>query len=85
VGDWKLLHRNLLGTPRKPPAPTTELYDLATDVPESKNVAAAHPDVVARLQKIMDEQHVPSKEFPIPLLDKASAVLSLGNPEGTKP
>ena len=73
VGDWKLLHRNLLGTAKKPAAPTTELYDLATDVSESKNVVAEHPDVVARLQKIMDEQHTPSKQFPIPELDKRQA------------
>ena len=70
VGDWKLLHRDLLGTAKKPAAPTTELYDLASDLSESQNVAAAHPEIVARLQKIMDREHVPSKEFPIPLLDK---------------
>ncbi len=70
VGDWKLLHRNLLGTAKKPAAPTTELYDLASDLSESQNVAAAHPDIVSRLQKIMDREHVPSKEFSIPLLDK---------------
>ncbi len=72
VGDWKLLHRNLLGTAKKPPSPTTELYNLATDRSEKKNVAAAHPDIVARLQKIMDQQHTPSKEFPIPLLDRVA-------------
>jgi arylsulfatase A len=73
VGDWKLLHRNLLGKAKKPPSPTTELYNLATDRSEKKNVAAAHQDVVARLQKIMDQQHTPSKEFPIPVLDKRKA------------
>ena len=41
VGDWKLLHRNLLGTAKKPAAPTTELYNLAADRSEKKNVAAA--------------------------------------------
>jgi arylsulfatase A-like enzyme len=73
VGDWKLLHRNLLGTAKKPAAPTTELYDLATDPSEAHNASAGYPDIVARLQKIMDEQHTPSKEFPIPLLDRAKA------------
>jgi len=64
VGDWKLLHRDLLGTRNKPAAPTTELYNLATDPAEKDNVAAAHPDIVARLQTIMDAQHTPSNEFP---------------------
>lgn len=73
VGDWKLVKRNLLGTPKKPAAPTTELYNLATDPAEKENVAAAHPDIVARLDKVAAEQHVPSKEFPFPLLDKTPA------------
>jgi arylsulfatase A-like enzyme len=71
VGDWKLLRRHLLGTPKNPAKPTLELYNLGTDPEEKDNVAAAHPDIVSKLQKIMDEQHTPSKEFPIPVLDKA--------------
>jgi arylsulfatase A len=70
VGDWKLLRRNLLATPKKPAAPVTELYNLATDPSEKENVAAANPDIVARLGKIMIEQHTPSKQFPFPWLDK---------------
>jgi hypothetical protein len=31
------------------------LFDLATDPSEQKNVAADHPDVVARLQSLFDE------------------------------
>ena len=74
VGDWKLLKRQLLGTGQKPAAPTTELYNLATDPAESENVAAVHPDIVAKLQKIMDAQHTPSKEFPFKeTLDKTPA------------
>ena len=65
VGDWKLLKRNLLGgTAKKPMTPTLELYNLATDLAEKDDVAAAHPDIVAKLDKIMREQHTPSKEFP---------------------
>jgi arylsulfatase A-like enzyme len=64
VGDWKLLKRELVGTKKKPAAPTLELYNLATDPAEKENVAAAHPDIVAKLQKIMDAQHAPSKQFP---------------------
>jgi len=64
VGDWKLLKRHLLGTAKTPAKATLELYNLVVDPSEKENVADAHPEIVARLQKIMNEQHVPSKEFP---------------------
>jgi arylsulfatase A len=70
VGDWKLVRRHLLGTPKKPAAPTTELYNLATEPSEKENVAAANPKTVAKLEKLMAAQHTPSKEFPFPLLDQ---------------
>jgi arylsulfatase A-like enzyme len=72
VGDWKLVRRNLLGMPKFGEAQTTELYNLATDPSEQENVAAAHPDIVAQLEKVAVEQHTPSKQFPIPVLDNAS-------------
>jgi arylsulfatase A-like enzyme len=72
VGDWKLIHRDLIGTAKQPAVPTTELYNLGTDPSEKNDVAAANPKIVARLQKIMDEQHTPSKEFPFALLDKTA-------------
>lgn len=43
-GDWKLLRRES----------SVELYDLATDIGETANVAAEHPDVVAELALLMD-------------------------------
>jgi arylsulfatase A-like enzyme len=73
VGDWKLVRRQLLGTPKKPAAPTTELYNLAADPSEKENVAAAHPELVAKLAKLAAEQHTPSKDFPFPLLDQIPA------------
>ena len=45
------------------------LFDLAKDPQQKTDVAAEHPDIVARLEKIMAEQHTPSPEFPIPVLD----------------
>jgi arylsulfatase len=54
-------------------APTTALYNLATDPSEKENVAAAHPDIVAKLEKLAAEQRTPSKEFPFPLLDQTTA------------
>ncbi len=72
-GDWKAVRRNLLPT-RKSLAqglkPTFELYNLATDLREEHDVAAAHPEIVARLTRLMKQQHTPSKEFPFPALDK---------------
>lgn len=47
VGDWKL-HRNEDGVRR--------LFDLAHDPDELEDVAAAHGDVVARLEGILDER-----------------------------
>jgi arylsulfatase A len=75
VGDWKGIRTNLhprLAVKNKEPG-TLELYDLKADPTESRNVAAQHPDVVARLLAIMKEQHVPSKLWPIRALDGESA------------
>ena len=35
-----------------------ELYDLATDLGESRNVAAQHPDIVAKMEQYITEAHV---------------------------
>ena len=43
-----------------------ELYDLSRDPKESKNVAAAHPDIVARMAEDMAREHVASVEYPDP-------------------
>jgi arylsulfatase A-like enzyme len=37
-----------------------ELYDLEKDLAEAHDVAAAHPDVAARLRRLMDQGHTPS-------------------------
>jgi len=39
---------------RKVPCPT-ELYDLEADISETKNLADQHPDLVAKLTKMMDD------------------------------
>jgi arylsulfatase A-like enzyme len=41
----------------------TELYDLATDIGETKDVAAEHPDVVRNLEQMMTEAHVPDPNW----------------------
>jgi arylsulfatase A-like enzyme len=67
MGDWKGIHRNLL--PKGKPDYRIELYNLATDRAETKDVSAQHPEIVAKLEKIMREQHVDSADFPFPALD----------------
>ncbi|WP_068471683.1 arylsulfatase [Saccharicrinis aurantiacus] len=44
--------------------PTFELYDLSTDLGETNNVAANHPDVVKHLKEIIMKEHMHSELFP---------------------
>lgn len=72
-GRWKLIRRNLLPTKKmltQGLKPTTELFDLASDPHEEHDLAAAHPEVVARLSQRMKAQHSASPEFPFPALDQ---------------
>jgi len=74
LGDWKLVRQNLMPKGKKAPSIIrTELYNLKNDVAETKDVAAQHPDIVAKIVKIMREQHTPSSIFPIPALDAEKA------------
>jgi arylsulfatase len=66
LGDWKGVRRNIHRGNTK-----IELYNLATDVSETQDVAAQHPDLVKRIEKILSEQHVPSALFPLKALDVA--------------
>jgi len=77
LGDWKGVRTNLMpGGRGKGKAKATqpnlhiELYNLKDDITESKDVSAEHPDIVAKIAKIMREQHTPSAEFPFPALDR---------------
>lgn len=70
AGDWKAVREKLLPAGRKAdPVIRTKLFNLAKDPHELTNVAAENPGIVAKLEKIMREQHVPSVDFPIPVLD----------------
>ncbi|HZN35664.1 MAG TPA: sulfatase-like hydrolase/transferase, partial [Pirellulaceae bacterium] len=76
IGDWKGVRQNLMpggakkAKPAAAPNMRIELYDLKNDWQETKNVSAEHPDVVARIEKLMREQHTPNPEFPFPALDR---------------
>jgi len=60
-GPWKLClcaGSGGWGDPREPAAakqnlPTLQLYDLARDLAETTNVAAAHPEIVERLRALL--------------------------------
>ncbi len=56
-GRWKAL--------RLAPGAPLELYDVVADPGESKNVAAANPDVVAKVEAYLKTARTDSKEFPI--------------------
>jgi arylsulfatase A-like enzyme len=58
LGDWKGYR---LGT--KAPL---ELYDLKTDPTEQHDLAAAHPDIVKKIEAIMAAEHTPSPHYDAP-------------------
>lgn len=59
-GDWKMVV--IKGVPH--------LYNLAEDIGETNNVAAEHPEVVARLVDIVYNEHRPSEFFEVTLPEK---------------
>ncbi len=60
-GNWKAV-RIALGKP-------LELYDLSKDESKSNNVAAKHPDVVARMEAFLKSARTPSENWPVEGLD----------------
>jgi arylsulfatase len=69
MGDWKAVRQKMRD--RKNPDPLKiELYNLKTDVGESRDVAADHPEIVAQMRERMTAAHVPSAVFPLPPIDK---------------
>jgi arylsulfatase len=52
LGDWKAIRVRIKQQPKK----GIELYDLKKDQAESKNAAAAHPEIVAKAREIMAER-----------------------------
>ena len=46
-----------------------ELYNIADDIGEQDNVADQHPEIVAKLAKMMSDVRTPSDVFPLHPLD----------------
>jgi arylsulfatase A-like enzyme len=57
MGDWKAV-RNKLNEP-------LELYHIAKDIGEKDNVAAKHPDVVAKIETYLKSARTESKDWPL--------------------
>ncbi len=70
LGNWKAIRKGMSKRLQKgAELPAWQLYDLATDIGETSDVAAQHPDVISRIQEIADSQHTPSELFPLRALD----------------
>lgn len=54
-GQWKAVRNGLAANLDAP----IELYDITTDLAEKNNVAANHPEVVARARRYFQEAHTP--------------------------
>jgi arylsulfatase len=65
AGDWKAVRQNLAKGVIK-----TELYDLAKDPNETRDLADRNPDVLKRLEAILRDQHTPSADFPLQGVDR---------------
>ena len=64
AGRWKVLRQNLHRGNT-----AVELYDLDNDLAEARDVSNQHPEIVKRLTAVMERVRVPSKDFPIKMLD----------------
>jgi arylsulfatase A-like enzyme len=73
MGDWKAV-RHATDKP-------LELYDLKTDLGEKQNVAAQHPEIVAKIEGYLNSARTDSNAWPIkPALGKPAS----SNPGGLK-
>lgn len=57
MGDWKAV--------RKAPGQALELYNLKSDPGEKSDVAADHPDVVAKIEDYLKTARTPSEQWPL--------------------
>jgi arylsulfatase A-like enzyme len=77
MADWKGL--------RLAPTEPLELYNLRSDPAEKKNVAAEHPGIVAKLEKIMKTERTESPDWPTDpakLKDRPAAAREASPPGG---
>jgi len=58
-GDWKGIRLDMTNNSKSP----IELYNLSSDLGEENNIADKNPDIVEKMDSIMNEEHQYSKEF----------------------
>ena len=76
--------RRGLGREMPDRAAPVELFDLLADPTEANDVAAARPDVVARMERLLDREHRPDPAWPLPFADAATARAdAIDQPDGT--
>lgn len=68
MGKWKGIRQNITRKSNKTPL-KIELYDLKNDISETTDLAAKNPKVLARIEKLMTQQHTPSEVFSMRPLD----------------
>ena len=92
-GDWKLelcAGSGGWGKPgdadaKKQGLPDVQLYDLSADIGETKNVQAEHPDIVARLTKLLETQISNGRSTPgIPQKNDAEITVMKSNARAPK-
>lgn len=65
LGDWKAVRRQMRkGNDR------IELYDLATDAGETRDLASQRPEVLAQLRAVLEREHVDAPLFPLTKKEK---------------
>jgi arylsulfatase A-like enzyme len=70
-GRWKVVRRGRAKQQADEPH-ATELYDLGADPAELQDVAGEHSEIVGRMEAILDREHVPHPDWPMPFADAAS-------------
>ncbi|XAM00831.1 sulfatase-like hydrolase/transferase [Phycisphaeraceae bacterium D3-23] len=64
IGDWKAVMRDIHKGGNE-----ILLFNLADDIGETTNVAADHPEVVARARAIFENDRTANENFPMPAFD----------------
>ncbi|MHC4993783.1 MAG: arylsulfatase [Planctomycetota bacterium] len=59
MGPWKAVQLNLSEDKNSP----IHLYNVEADIAESIDLAAKHPEIIARVKEIFEEAHTPSELF----------------------